>query len=143
MTKKISYKIVGKYIKDLIFSIPNAKTFFLLSKNIENYKVNIDIRSKQIDKKIIEIQTSMSLTPVKEDFDKINTKIIFATIVEISYDEIEKKDIEKIILIDVPNEIYGELRKIFVSLFESSGFKSIKINESVDFQKLYNLRKIQ
>ena len=143
MTKKISYKIVGKYIKDLIFSIPNTKTFFLLSKNIENYKVNIDIRSKQIDKKIIEIQTSMSLTPVKEDFDKINTKIIFATIIEISYDEIEKKDIEKIILIDVPNEIYGELRKIFVSLFESSGFKNIQINESVDFQKLYNLRKIQ
>ena len=143
MTKKISYKIVGKYIKDLIFSIPNTKTFFLLSKNIENYKVNIDIRSKQIDKKIIEIQTSMSLTPVKEDFDKINTKIIFATIIEISYDEIEKKDIEKIILIDVPNEIYGELRKIFVSLFENSGFKNIKINESVDFQKLYNLRKIQ
>ena len=139
MTKKISYKIVGKYIKDLIFNIPNAKTFFLLSKNIENYKVNIDIRSKQIDKKIIEIQTSMSL----EDFDKINTKIIFATIIEISYDEIEKKDIEKIILIDVPNEIYGELRKIFVSLFESSGFKNIKINESVDFQKLYNLRQIQ
>ena len=143
MTKKISYKIVGKYIKDLIFSIPNTKTFFLLSKNIENYKVNIDIRSKQIDKKIIEIQTSMGLTPVKEDIDKINTKIIFATIIEISYDEIEKKDIEKIILIDVPNEIYGELRKIFVSLFESSGFRSIKINESVDFQKLYNLRKIQ
>ena len=143
MTKKISYKIVGKYIKDLIFSIPNTKTFFLLSKNIENYKVNIDIRSKQIDKKIIEIQTSMGLTPVKEDIDKINTKIIFATIIEISYDEIEKKDIEKIILIDVPNEIYGELRKIFVSLFESSGFKNIQINESVDFQKLYNLRKIQ
>ena len=143
MTKKISYKIVGKYIKDLIFSIPNTKTFFLLSKNIENYKVNIDIRSKQIDKKIIEIQTSMGLTPVKEDIDKINTKIIFATIIEISYDEIEKKDIEKIILIDVPNEIYGELRKIFVSLFENSGFKNIKINESVDFQKLYNLRKIQ
>ena len=85
----------------------------------------------------------MSLNPVKEDFDKINTKIIFATIIEISYDEIEKKDIEKIILIDVPNEIYGELRKIFVSLFESSGFRSIKINESVDFQKLYNLRKIK
>ena len=85
----------------------------------------------------------MGLTPVKEDIDKINTKIIFATIIEISYDEIEKKDIEKIILIDVPNEIYGELRKIFVSLFENSGFKNIKINESVDFQKLYNLRKIQ
>ena len=71
MTKKISYKIVGKYIKDLIFSIPNAKTFFLLSKNIENYKINIDIKSNQIEKKIIEIQTSISLTPVKNNFEKI------------------------------------------------------------------------
>ncbi len=143
MTKKISYKIVGKYIKDLIFSIPNAKTFFLLSKNIENYKINIDIKSNQIEKKIIEIQTSISLTPVKNNFEKINTKIIFATIVEISNDKINKKEIEKIILIDVPTEIYAELRKIFISLFENSGFKDIRISESVDFEKLYNLRRIQ
>ncbi len=143
MTKKISYKIVGKYIKDLIFSIPNAKTFFLLSKNIENYKINIDIKSNQIEKKIIEIQTSISLTPVKNNFEKINTKIIFATIVEISNDKIDKKEIEKIILIDVPTEIYAELRKIFISLFENSGFKDIRISESVDFEKLYNLRRIQ
>lgn len=143
MTKKIRYKIVGKYIKDLIFSIPNAKTFFLLSKDIKNYKINIDIKSNQIEKKIIEIQTSISLNPSENKSEKINTKIIFATIIEILDEKIEKEEIKKIILINVPTEIYAELRKIFISLFENSGFKNIKISENVDFAKLYNLRRVQ
>ena len=95
MTKKIRYKIVGKYIKDLIFSIPNAKTFFLLSKDIKNYKINIDIKSNQIEKKIIEIQTSISLNPSENKSEKINTKIIFATIIEILDEKIEKEEIKK------------------------------------------------
>ena len=66
-----------------------------------------------------------------------------ATIIELSNSKIEKKDMEKIVLIDVPSKIYSELRKIFINLFESSGFKDIKISESVDFEKLYNMRKVQ
>ena len=139
----MNYKIIGKYIKDLNFSIPNPKTFFLLSKNISSYKINIDIKSNQVKQNFIEVFTSLSLTPVKEDFERINTKIVFATLVELSNEKMEKQEIEKIVLIEVPTKIYSDLRNIFVSLFESSGFKSIKINESVDFQKLYNLRKIQ
>ena len=72
-----------------------------------------------------------------------NTNIVFASVVEFQNNNIEKREMEKIILVKVPSEIYGELRKIFVSLFESSGFKDIKINENVDFQKLYEMRKIQ
>ena len=83
------------------------------------------------------------MTPTKEDFEKIDTKIVFATVVELSNDKIDKTKIEKIILIDVPTQIYGDLRKIFINLFENSGFKDIKINETVDFEKLYNTRKIQ
>ena len=79
----------------------------------------------------------------KESIDKINTKIVLATIVEIDNQNIEKTEIEKIVLIDVPSQIYGEIRKIFISLFESSGFKDIKINEKIDFKKLYNLKKSQ
>jgi preprotein translocase subunit SecB len=139
----MSYKIIGKYIKDLDFKIPNAKTFFLLSKDISNYKINIDITSDQVKEKIIEIHTSLHLTPIKEDFEKINTKIIFTTIIELDNNTNDKNKIEKIILIKVPSEIYPELRKIFIFIFENSGFKEVKISEKIDFQKLFDLRKIQ
>ena len=139
----MSYKIIGKYIKNLDFSIPNPKTFFLLSKDISNYKINIDIKSNQIKEKIIEVQTTLSLSPIKDNFEKINTKIVYSTIIEITDGIMDKKEMEKIILINVPSEIYPELRRIFVFIFENSGFKEIKINEKVDFEKLYNLRKVQ
>ena len=140
---KMNYKIIGKYIKDLNFNIPNSKTFFLLSKEIGNYKINVDIKSNQVKQNIIEVFTSLNLSPVKNDFDTINTKIVLATIIELSNSKLEKKDMEKIVLIDVPSNIYSEPRKIFINLFESSGFKDIKISESVDFEKLYNMRKVQ
>ena len=139
----MNYKIIGKYIKDLEFSIPNPKTFFLLSKEIKNYKINIDIKSNQVKKNIIEILTSLNLSQIKKSDDSINTRIVFSTMIELSDDTIEKNEMEKIILIKVPSQIYKELRQIFISLFECSGFKDIKINENVDFEKLYNMRKIQ
>ena len=85
----------------------------------------------------------MNLTPTKDNFRKINTKIIYSTIVELENEKIQKDEIEKIILINVPSDIYSELRQIFVFLFENSGFKDVKINESVDFEKLYKMRNIQ
>ena len=139
----MNYKIIGKYIKELTFNIPNPKTFFLLSKNISNYKIKIDIKSIQVKENIIEVLTSLNLAPINNNFEKINTKIIFAAIIELSKDKISKEEMEKIILIDVPSKIYPELRQIFVFLFENSGFKDIKINEGVDFEKLYKMRKIQ
>jgi len=140
----MSYKIIGKYIKDLKFNISNPKVFFLLSKNISNYRINIDIKSSQIKNNIIEVLTSLSLSPTKkEDLDKIETKIIFSTIVELNDKNLQKEEIEKIILISVPTEIYKELRQIFIFLFENSGFSDVKINEIVDFEKLFKLRKNQ
>jgi len=139
----MNYKIIGKYIKELDFKIPNPKTFFLLSKNITNYKINIDINSSQAKQNVIEVLTSLSLSPIKNDFETINTKIIFSTIVELENNQLSKEEMEKIILIEVPSKIYPELRKIFVFLFENSGFKDVKISEIVDFEKLYNMRKVQ
>ena len=139
----MTHKIIGKYIKELKFNIPNPKTFFLLTKNIANYKINVGIKSVQVKQNIIEVLTSLKLTPVKDDFEKINTKIIFSTIVEFSNEKSTKEEMEKTILIDIPSKIYPELRQIFVFLFENSGFKDIKINETVDFEKLYEMRKIQ
>ena len=139
----MNYRIIGKYIKDLEFKIPSPKTFFLLSKDIENYKINIDIKSNQVKENIIEILTSINLVPVKNEFEKINTKIVYATIIELIEKKIDKDQIEKIILVQVPSEIYSDLRKIFVNLFENSGFKEIKINEKVDFEELYKMKKAQ
>ena len=139
----MTFKIIGNYIQDLKFNIPNPKTFFLLSKNISNYKINIDIKSSQVKQNIIEILISLGLTPTKDDFEKIEAKIIFSTIVELDTENAQKDEIEKIILIKVPTKIYSELRQIFISLFENSGFRDIKINETVDFEKLYKMRKIQ
>ncbi len=139
----MNYKIVGKYIKNLDFQIPNPKIFSLLSKNISNYKINIDIKSNQVKEKIIEIETTLNLTPAKNDLEKISTKIVYSTIIELTNRVTDKKEIEKIILISVPSKIYPELRKIFIFVFENSGFKDIKISENVDFQKLYDLKKIQ
>ena len=139
----MNYKIIGKYIKDLKFNIPNPKAFFLLSKNISNYKINIEIKSAQIKENIIEVLTSLSLTPTKDETEKIETKIIFSSIIELNKENVQKEEMEKIILISVPNEIYSELRQIFIFLFENSGFKDIKINKTVDFEKLYKMRKVQ
>ena len=139
----MNYKIIGKYIKHLNFSIPNPKTFFLLSKDIANYKINIEIKSNQVKQNIIEVLTTLNLSPTKDDFDKIDTKIVYATIVELSNEKFEKNEMEKIVLIDVPTKIYGELRNIFIFLFENSGFKEVKISETVDFKNLYEMRKVQ
>ena len=139
----MNYRIIGKYIKHVDFNIPNPKTFFLLSKDIANYKINVEIKSNQIKQNIIEVLTSLNLSPTKDNFEKIDTRIVYATIVELSNKNMEKKEMERIILIDVPTKIYHELRNIFVYLFENSGFKDVKISESVDFEKLYQMRKIQ
>ena len=139
----MNYKIIGKYIKNLDFEIPNPKTFFLLAKEISNYKINIDIKSNQIKEEIIEIQITLSLIPNEGNFDKINIKIVHSSLIEIKKGSNKKEEIEKIILIDVPTKVYPEIRKIFIFMFENSGFKDIKISEGVDFQKLYNSKKIQ
>ena len=139
----MSYKIIGKYIKELNFNIPKPEVFFLLSKNISNYKINIDIKSSQVKQNIIEVLTTLTLNTIKEDFEKIDTKIVYSTIVELNNNKISKEIIERIILVEVPSKIYSELRQIFIYLFENSGFKDVKINESVDFEKLYKLKKVQ
>ncbi len=139
----MSYNIIGKYIKDLDFKIPNPQMYSSLSKEIADYKINIDIKSNQIKEKLVEIETSLSLITEKKSAEKLSAKIVLSTIIEISKQSIDKHELEKIILIKVPSAVYPELRKIFLFLFENSGFKEIKINENVDFENLYKIRKNQ
>jgi preprotein translocase subunit SecB len=140
---KTYYKIIAKYIKNLKFEIPNPDVFYQLTENISNYKININIKSNQLKEKIVEVETALELKPIKDDFEKINTQIVYSTIIEIENLTDDKKILEEIILIKVPTEIYSELRSIFIFLFERSGFKKIKIDEKVDFKKLYSQRTVQ
>ncbi len=133
----MSYKIVGKYIKNLKFTIADPKDFFLLTKNISNYKIKIDIKSKSFKEKMIEVETTLSLNPTKSNFDEIDVKIVYSTIIELDINLNDKKELENIILVKVPSEIYPNIREIFISLFEKSGFKDVKIDRIVDFEKLY------
>jgi preprotein translocase subunit SecB len=139
----MNYKIIGKYIKDLKFEIPNPKTFFLLEKNIVNYKINIDIKSYQFKDKFVEVVITLSLNSTVEIVDKINTKIAFSTIVEIDGELTEKKLLEEIILIKVPYEVYPEIRQLFILLFEKSGFNKIKIEEKINFKELFLKKSLQ
>ena len=139
----MNYKIIAKYIKELKFEIPNPKVFFALEKDIANYKINIDIKSNQFKDQIIEVQTTLALQPIDNNIYKINTRIVFSTIIEIEGQLTDKKSLEEVILIKVPNEVYPEIRGLFVSLFERSGYKKIKIEETIDFRELYQKRTIQ
>tara|TARA_B110000285_G_scaffold188801_1_gene215158 strand:+ start:156 stop:575 length:420 start_codon:yes stop_codon:yes gene_type:complete len=139
----MNYKIIGKYIKDLKFEIPNPKIFFLLEKNISNYKINIDIKSNRFKDKVVEVVVALSLNSTVDESDKIITKIVHSTIVEIDGELTEKKLLEEIILVKVPTEIYPEIRTLFILLFEKSGFNKIKIEEKIDFNALYLKKTIQ
>tara|TARA_B100000401_G_C52741860_1_gene688803 strand:- start:620 stop:1039 length:420 start_codon:yes stop_codon:yes gene_type:complete len=136
-----NFKIIAKYVKEIEFKIPNSKTFFMLSKDISKYKINIDISSNRFKEKFIEVETMLSLSNTSDEKDKIKTKIIYSAIVELSENIKDKEELEKIILINVPKEVYPEIRKTFIFFFEMSGFKDIKIEEKVDFQELYLRRK--
>tara|TARA_Y100000992_G_C21242871_1_gene481660 strand:+ start:726 stop:1139 length:414 start_codon:yes stop_codon:yes gene_type:complete len=133
----MSYNIVTKYIKDISFKIPDSKSYFLLEKNISNYKINFDIKSRKIKDNILEIDTNLRLQSKVSKENEIQVSILFSTLINLKKNITEKKDLEKIILIDVPTSIYPEIRSVLVFLFEKSGFKKINIDETVDFEKLY------
>ena len=137
----MSYKIIAKYIKSINFDISSPDKFFSLTRDISNYKFKIDIKSNGFKDNIIEVQTSLSLEPRDNNFDKINAFVTYSTLVELDKDLIDKKQLEEIILIEIPSEIYPELRKVFIFIFENSGYREIKIDPSVDFRKLYISRK--
>ncbi len=137
----MNYKIVAKYIKTLKFNITQPDKFFSLTKDISNYKFKIDIKSNRFKDNIIEIQTTLALEPKTEILEKIDAFVTFSTLVELDKDLNDKKKLEEIILIDVPSQTYPDLRKIFIYIFENSGFREIKIDPNVDFKKLYLSRK--
>ncbi len=139
----MSYKIVAKFIRRTKFNIPDTNTFFNLSNEIKNYSIQFDITSKQIKEKTILVNTTLCLKPKKEINNLLQCEICLSSIVELNKNISDKKKLEEIILINVPSDVYDELREIFSEFFVKSGFKEIKIDRKVDFKKLYESKKIQ
>ena len=133
----MNYKIISKFIKDISFEIPNAETFLMLEKEISKYNLNFDIKGVPLKNKVIEINTILTLNPNQEVKYKILTEINFTTFVTIEGNFEDKKELEKIILVKIPTEIYPTLYETFVYLFTQAGIKNINIKKEVDFEKLY------
>ena len=133
----MSYNIVAKYIKDISFKIPDAKSYFLIEKKIGDYKINFDIKSKKINDDILEIDTNLKLSSSNDKDNKIQVSILYSSLINLKEKMTNKKDLEKIILIDVPTLIYPDMRNILIFLFKQSGFKKINIDQNVNFEKLY------
>ena len=138
MTKK--YKILAKYIKDLSSETPNIETYLFVKDYINQYQLDIDITSKALKDKIIEINTTLKFEDKKKNKQKSYFEIIFATIIKINEDTKDKKELEKIILCDVQIDIYPDLEKSLLDVLHNSGYPEIKIEKKIDFESLYNQR---
>ena len=136
MTKK--YKILAKYIKDMSSETPDIETYIFVRDYIGKYQFNIDINSKPLKDKMVEINTILKFEDKQENKKKSYFEINYSSIVKIDEDITEKKDLEKIILIEVPTEIYPELEKSFLNLLHNSGYSHVKFEKKVDFEQLYN-----
>tara|TARA_A100001011_G_C14227597_1_gene807305 strand:+ start:371 stop:781 length:411 start_codon:yes stop_codon:yes gene_type:complete len=135
----MKYKIVSKYIKDLSFEIAGAKAYFLLEKNIKNFLVNFDIKSQKINQNVIEVDTTLYLSS-KKDTNLSPISICFSSLVNFE-EKLEKKEMEKIILVEVPKTVYPEVRETLCYLFEKSGFKNVDLQKEINFEKLYESKK--
>jgi preprotein translocase subunit SecB len=137
----MSYRIISKFIKDISFEIPNAQSFVMLEKEISNYSLNFDIKSKPYKDNIIEVDTTLKMVPNQNVKHKILGEVTGAALVSIDKDFNNKSELEKIVLIKVPQETYKNLYDTFIFLFKQAGVQNLQIHKEVDFQKLFNSRK--
>jgi preprotein translocase subunit SecB len=137
----MNYQIISKFIKDISFEIPNAQSFVMLEKEIANYSLNFDVKSKPYKDNIIEVNTTLKMVPNQNVKHKILGEITGASLVSIDKNFEDKTELEKIVLINIPQEIYPTLYETFVFLFKQAGVKNIQINKEVNFQKLFDTRK--
>ena len=135
MTKK--YKILTEFAKDVSYEVPDVETYLETKDNILKYHLTLDINSKFLKKKMIEVNIISKFQEANLEKKKSNFEITYAAIVRIDDDVTDEKEIKKIILSDVPNEIYPRLEDLFITLINKSGFPEIKIEKKVDFEKLY------
>jgi len=138
MTEK--FKILGNYIRDLSSETPDIETYLYVKDYISKYQLNIDITSKPLKNKMIEVSTTLKFDDKTKSKKKSYFEIIFVTIIKINEEITEKKELEKIILCDVQTKIYPDLEKSFLNLLHNSGYPNIKFEKKIDFENLYNQR---
>ncbi len=138
MTEK--FKILTKFIKDASSETADVETYLFVKDNVSKYQLNIDINSKAIKNKLIEVNTTLKFEDKEPNEKKSYFEIVYTTVIKVDDDINEKKDLEKIILCDVPTKIYPELEKSFLSLLHNSGHENIKLEKKIDFYKLYSER---
>ena len=136
MTEK--YKILSNYVKDMSSETPDVESFLFTKDNINNYELDIDISSKPLKNKLIEVNTNLKFQNKSKPDKKSYFEVIYASIVKIEESVKEKKELQKIILCDIQNEIYPRLEKILLNLLIDSGYPGVKFDKKVDFNQLFN-----
>ena len=135
------YKIIAKFVKDISSETPDVDTYLFVKDNISNYSLNIDIKSKALKNKIIQVETTLKYSDKTENPKRSFFEMIYATVIRVEEDIKEKKDLSKIILCDVQNEIYPELEKTFLNVLHGSGYPELNFNKKIDFEELYKKNK--
>ena len=138
MTMTEKFKILAEFIKDMSSETPDVQSYLFVKENISKYQMNIDINSKALKNKLIEVNTILKFEDKENNDKKSYFEIVYASIIKIDDEIKEKKDLEKILLCDVQNKIYPNLEKIFINLLTDSGFAGVKFEKKIDFNKLYN-----
>ena len=137
MTKKFKYQILGRFIKDLSSETPDVETYLFVRDNISTYQLGIDITSKAIKNKLIEINTTLKFEDKSQNKKKSYFEIVYATVIKVDDDVKDKKELEKIILCDSQIAIYPDLEKAILDLLQNSGYPGVKFEKKIDFADLY------
>ena len=135
-----NFKILAEFVKDISSETPDIQTYIFVKENIAKYQLNIDINSKALKNKMIEVNTTLKFEDKEPNEKKSYFEIVYVSVVKVDEDVKDKKDLEKILLCDVQNKIYPNLEKTFLNLLHNSGFPEIKLDKKIDFSQLYKQR---
>ena len=134
------FKIISQFVKDMSSETPNVETYLYVKEYIKNYNLNIEIITKPLKNRMIEVNTKLDYKDNGNSKNKSHFEMNYASIIKIDEEIKDRKIIEKIILCDVQKEIYPNLEKVFIKLLDNSGFPGIKFEKKIDFEQLYNQR---
>ena len=135
------YKIIAKYIKDMSSETPDIDTYLFVKDNLSNYSLNINIKSKALKEKIIQVETTLNYSDKNESSKKSFFEMVYATVIRLNEETKNKEDLAKIVLVDVQNEIYPELEKTFLNIMHGSGYEDLKFTKKINFNELYENNK--
>ena len=135
-----NFKILAQFVKDISSETPDIQSYIFVKENISKYKLNIDINSKPLKNKMIEVNTTLKFEDKESNEKKSYFEIVYASIIKVDEEIKDKKDLEKIILCDLQNKIYPNLEKTFLNLLHNSGFPEVSLEKKIDFTKLYKQR---